>query len=67
MGPIPTEDKEGKFAMWFARFKYPLFCVTGTSAHLCPGIHAVTAATNSSAAQASNTKEATPKGIPPKN
>eukprot|EP00957_Ditylum_brightwellii_P110402 8420084-Ditylum_brightwellii.AAC.1 len=34
---------------------------------LCPGIHAVPAATKSLAAHALNTKEATPKGIPPKN
>ena len=47
--------------------KTDLFFVTGTSAHLCPGVHAVPAATKSSAAHASNTKEATPKGIPPKN
>eukprot|EP00957_Ditylum_brightwellii_P189557 14429558-Ditylum_brightwellii.AAC.1 len=33
---------------------------------LCPGIHAVPPATKSSAEHASNTKEATPKGIPPK-
>eukprot|EP00957_Ditylum_brightwellii_P150047 11427259-Ditylum_brightwellii.AAC.1 len=50
-----------------APFKYPLFCVTGTSVHLCPGIHVVPAATKSSAAHASNTKEATPKGIPLQN
>eukprot|EP00957_Ditylum_brightwellii_P195717 14911396-Ditylum_brightwellii.AAC.1 len=37
------------------------------SAHLCPGVHAVPVATKSSAARALNTKEATPKGIPPKN
>ena len=37
-----------------------------TSHILCPSIHAVRAATKSSAAHASNTKEAMPKGIPPK-
>eukprot|EP00957_Ditylum_brightwellii_P076788 5836520-Ditylum_brightwellii.AAC.1 len=37
------------------------------SAHLCPGVHAVPAATKSLAAHASNTKEAMLKGIPQKN
>eukprot|EP00957_Ditylum_brightwellii_P042809 3241099-Ditylum_brightwellii.AAC.1 len=50
-----------------APFKYPLFFVTGTSAHVCSGVHAVPAVTKSSAAHASNTKEATLKWIPPKN
>eukprot|EP00957_Ditylum_brightwellii_P200364 15275248-Ditylum_brightwellii.AAC.1 len=35
--------------------------------YLCPGIHAVPAATKSSYAHVLNTKEATPKGIPPQN
>eukprot|EP00957_Ditylum_brightwellii_P130967 9990112-Ditylum_brightwellii.AAC.1 len=38
----------------------------GTSAHLCPGIYAVPLATKTSAAHASNTKEAMPKETPPK-
>eukprot|EP00957_Ditylum_brightwellii_P015199 1145060-Ditylum_brightwellii.AAC.1 len=53
--------------VFYAPFKYPIFFNTGTSAHLCPSVHAVPVATKNSAAHASNTKEATPKGITPKN
>eukprot|EP00957_Ditylum_brightwellii_P003084 235363-Ditylum_brightwellii.AAC.1 len=59
--------KSSAHASPYAPIKYPLFCVTRTSAHLCPGIHAVPTAAKSSAAHALNTKEATPKGIPLKN
>eukprot|EP00957_Ditylum_brightwellii_P116496 8885856-Ditylum_brightwellii.AAC.1 len=44
---------------------YDLGYVSAWHKYLCPSIHAVPAATKSSAAHALNTKEAMPMGIPP--
>eukprot|EP00957_Ditylum_brightwellii_P008741 662885-Ditylum_brightwellii.AAC.1 len=48
-----------------APFKYPLFCITGMSVHLCPGVHAVPAATKSLAAHACKHKGGHTEGDPP--